>query len=161
MIVCKFGRPRLHRMRLRIGVVIVLTVVVVVVIAGVTDGFGTGTQLRANVPGSFSDGAAADTFWDSALLDIPGVSVTSIHCHGMVQYELQLGATGPSHENRCYAAMGLYSNGGEDQWGVYMTLPGDKAVYRVSDGEQPWRYCIAGLISAAPEAANGSPSSPC
>jgi hypothetical protein len=158
---CQFGRPRLHRVRLRSGVVIVLTVAVVVVAAGVTDAFGTGTQLRANVPGSFSDGAAADTFWDSALLDIPGVSVTAIHCHGKVQYELQLGATGPSHENRCYAAMGLYSNGGEDQWGVYMALPGDRAVYRVSYGEQPWRYCIAGLISTAPEAASGSPSSPC
>ncbi len=148
-------------MRLRVGVVIVLTVVVVVVVAGVTDGFGTGTQLRANVPGSFSDGAAADTFWDSALLDIPGVSATAIHCHGKVQYELQLGATGPSHQNRCYAAMGLYSNGGEDQWSVYMTLPGDKVVYRVSDGEQPWRYCIAELMSTAPLVADGSPGSPC
>ena len=148
-------------MKLRVVVVIVLTAVAVVLAAGLTDGFGTGTQLRANVPGSFSDGATADTFWDSALLDVPGASVTAVHCHGKVQYELQLGATGPSHENRCYAAMGLYSNGGEDQWGVYWTLPGDKAVYRISQDYQPWRYCIAGLISTAPEAANGSPSTPC
>jgi len=148
-------------MRLRVGVVIVSTVVAVVVAAGVTDGFGTGTQLRANIPGSFSDGAAADTFWDSALLDIPGASVTAVHCHGQVQYELQLGATGPSHENRCYAAMGLYSNGGVDQWGVYTTLPGDRVVYRVSDAEQPWRYCIAGLVTEAPLTADGSPTSPC
>jgi len=147
--------------RLRIGVVVVLTVVVVVLVAGVTDGFGTGTQLRANVPGSFSDGATPDTFWDSALVDIPGVSVTAIHCHGKVQYELQVGATGPSHQNRCYAAMGLYSNGGGDQFGVYMTIPGDRAVYRVSNGYQPWRYCIAGLIFLTPESSNGPPDVPC
>lgn len=141
-------------------VVSTVVAVVVVLIAGVTDGFGTGTQFHANLPGSFPDGAAADTFWDSSVIDVPGASVTAIHCHGMVQFELQLGATGPSHENRCYAAMGLYSGDGE-QGGVYIYLPGDKAVYRVSENYQPWQYCIAGLIFLTPETANAPVSLPC
>jgi hypothetical protein len=144
------------RLRARLVLVLVAALVVVVVVAGVTDAFGTGTQLRVNVPGSLPDGAAADTFWDSPLVDIPGVSVTAVHCHGSVKYELQMGATGPSHDNPCYAAMGLYSGIG-GQWGVYLPLPGDRAVYRISDEYQPWRYCIAGLIFAGAEL----PSRPC
>jgi hypothetical protein len=127
--------------------------------AGVTDAFGTGTQVQANVPGSFPDGAAADTFWDSQLVDVPGVSVTGVHCHGSVRYELQVGATGPSHDNPCYAAMGLYSGSTGWQDEVYTTLPGDRAVYRISEEYQPWRYCIAGLIFEEP--ATEPPSLPC
>ena len=149
-------------MRLRTGAVVVSVVALVVVVvgAGVTDAMGTGTQLQANVPGSFPDGAAADTFWDSQLVDVPGVSVTGVHCHGSVKYELQVGATGPSHDNPCYAAMGLYS-GNSSQWGVYITLPGDQAVYRISEEYQPWRYCIAGLIFAGAEPSPQSRSLPC
>src|SRR5450759_3953338 len=149
-------------MRLRTGAVIVsiVALVVAVLVAGVTDAFGTGTQLQANVPGSFPDGAAADTFWDSPLVDVPGASVTAVHCHGSVKFELQVGATGPSQDNPCYAAMGMYSNG-DVQWGVYITLPGDTAVYRISQDYQPWRYCTAGLIFAGAEPAIGSPSLPC
>jgi hypothetical protein len=148
-------------MRLRTGAVVVsiVALVVVVLVAGLTDAFGTGTQLQANVPGWFPDGAAADTFWDSPLVDVPGVSVTGVHCHGSVQYELQLGATGPSHDNPCYAAMGMYSGNGA-QWGVYITLPGDHAVYRISEDYQPWRYCTAGLIFAGPDSGPPAPPSP-
>lgn len=148
-------------MRLRTGAVIVSVValVAVVVAAGLTNSFGTGTQLKANAPVSFPDGAAADTFWDSPLVDVPGVSVTGVHCHGSVQYELQVGATGPSHGNTCYAAMGLYK-GNTSQWGVYISLPGDKAVYRISEDYQPWRYCIGGVIFGGPGTAPAS-SSPC
>lgn len=148
------------RLRARVVIVSIVALAVVVVVAGVTDGFGTRTRLQANVPGWYPDGAAADTFWDSPLVDVPGVSLTGVHCHGSVQYELQVGATGPSHDNPCYAAMGVYSgNGG--QWGVYITLPGDRAVYRISEDYQPWRYCIAGLIFGPPEAALTPPSAPC
>ena len=149
-------------MRLRTGAVVVsiLALVVVVLVAGVTNAFGTGVQLHATVPGSLPDGAAADTFWDSQLVDVPGVSVTGVHCHGGVKFELQAGATGPSHDNSCYAAMGLYS-GNSSEWGVYVNLPGNSAVYRVSEGYQPWRYCIGGLISGGPELANEPPSVPC
>jgi hypothetical protein len=149
-------------MRLRTGAVIVsiVALVVVVLVAGLTDAFGTGTQLEANVPGRFPDGAAADTFWDSPLVDVPGFSVTGVHCHGRVQYQLQMGATGPSHENACYATMGLYSSHASE-WGVYISLPANKAVYRISDNYQPWRYCIGGLIFAGPGSATGTPSLPC
>src|SRR6266568_6885184 len=140
------------RLRTRAVVVSIVALVLVVMVAGATDAFGTGTQLQANVPGSFRDGAAADTFWDSQLVDVPGVSVAGIHCHGSVKYELQVGATGPSHDNPCYAAMGSYSGPGT-QWGVYITLPGDRAVYRISEDYQPWRYCIAGLIFEGAETA--------
>jgi hypothetical protein len=147
--------------RLRTGAVVVsiVALVVVVVVAGVTNAFGTGTQLQATVPGSLPDGAAADTFWDSPLIDVPGVSFTGVHCHGSVKFELQVGATGPSHDNPCYAAMGQYS--GNEQWGVYITLPGDRAVYRISEDYQPWRYCIAGLIFANAVPATEPPSLPC
>lgn len=148
------------RHRTRAVLVSTAALVVLVLAAGVTDAFGTGAQLHANVPGSFSDGAAVDSFWDSQLVDVPGVSVTGVHCHGRVTYELQMGATGPSNDNPCYAAMGLY--GGDDaQWGVYMTLPGDRAVYRISEEYRPWRYCVAGLIFAAAEPATEPASSPC
>ncbi|MGZ3382221.1 MAG: hypothetical protein ACXVBB_18430 [Isosphaeraceae bacterium] len=149
-------------MRLQTGAIVVsiVALVVVVLVAGITDGFGTGTQLQASVPGSLPDGAAADTFWDSQLVDIPGVSATGVHCHCSVKYELQVGATGPSHDNPCYAAMGLYSGNGT-QWGVYITLPGDRAVYRISEEYQPWRYCIAGLISGSAESGTEPPSLPC
>jgi hypothetical protein len=148
-------------MRLRTGAVIVsiAVLVIVIVVAGLTDAFGTGTQLEATVPVSFPDGAAADTFWDSSLVDVPGVSVTGVHCHGSVQFALQVGATGPSDDNSCYAALGLYS-GSESQWGVYISI-GDKAVYRISDNYEPWRYCTGGLISAPTDSNSGPPSSPC
>jgi hypothetical protein len=148
------------RVRSRAIVVAIVAVVVVVLAAGVTDAFGTGTQLQVNLPASFRDGAAADTFWDSQLLDVPGVSLAAVHCHGNVTYEFQLGATGPSHDNSCYAAMGLYSGSGT-QWGVYLTLPGDRAVYRISDDYHPWRYCIAGLIFEGSEPATEPPKLPC
>jgi hypothetical protein len=133
--------------RLRTGAIVlsIVALVGVVLVAGITNAFGTGTQLQVKVPGWLPDGAAADSFWDSQLVDVPGVSVTGVHCHGSVKFEVEVGATGPSHDNPCYAAMGLYS-GHPSQWGVYMYLPGDRAVYRVSDEYQPWRYCTGGLI---------------
>jgi hypothetical protein len=148
--------------RLLTGAVVVsiVALVVVVLVAGVTNAFGTGTQLQANVPGSLPDGAAADSFWDSQLVDVPGFSVTAVHCHGSVKFELQAGATGPSHDNPCYAAMGLYG-GNSSEWGVYITLPGNSAVYRMSEGYQPWRYCIAGLIFANAAPTTQPPSLPC
>src|SRR5450759_4303768 len=76
------------RLRARVVIVSIVALATVVVIVGITDGFGTGTRLQANVPGWYPDGAAADTFWDSPLVDVPGVSLTGVHCHGSVQYEL-------------------------------------------------------------------------
>lgn len=116
------------------------------VAAGLTNAFGTGTQLEATVGPWSPDGAKADTFWDSSVVDLPGFSITAVHCRGQVHYDVQLGATGPSHSNPCYAAMGLYSQGSED-YGVYMLLPGGQsAVYRDSKNYGPWTYSTGPLI---------------
>ena len=64
-------------------------------VAGLTDAFGTAGRLQATLGGWSPDGAAHDTFWDSPVFDIPGLSVTAVHCHGYVRQDLQLGATGP------------------------------------------------------------------
>ena len=143
------------------AILALIAIVALIVTVGVTDALGTGAQLRTNLGRALPDGAAPDTFWDSAVLDVPGLSLTGVHCHGHVQYELQLGATGPIQDNACYAAMGSYV-GQTDDWGVYLPLPGDRVVYRMSENYGPWRYCVAGWITANPEpAAPGPVSSPC
>ena len=129
--------------------------------AGVTDGFGSGALLRTNVGGPMPDGAAQGTFWDAQVVDVPGLTVTAAHCHGAVRYELQIGATVPLSDNACYAAMGSYA-GGSSQWGVYAMLPGDRAVYRISENYGPWRYCIAGLRTpSATPLSSGPAGLPC
>src|SRR5207248_11047445 len=107
-------------MRLRTRAVIgtILALGAIVVAGGVSDGFGTGTRLDASTPGWIPDGAGGATFWDSPLVDVRGVSATGLHCHGRVQYDLQVGATGPSHSNPSDAATGPYT-GGEHQWRVH------------------------------------------
>ena len=144
--------------------VAILFVAVLIPVAGFTDTFGTNFQLHADVGGS-SDGAAHDTFWNNTTFDIPGISITAVHCHGKVKYDLQVLATGPSKDNPCYAAMGAYGEGsGEgDTW---ILLPGDKAIYRLSQNYQPWRYCIGDVIQsggpgAPPFTPVGPPPSPC
>ena len=128
---------------------------------GVTDGLGSGTLLRTNVGGAMPDGAAHGTFWDAQVVDVPGLTVTAVHCHGAVQYELQIGATTPSTENACNAEMGSYA-GESSQGGVYAMLPGDRAVYRISENYGPWRYCIAGLRRPPPTLLSSGPAGlPC
>jgi hypothetical protein len=150
-------------MRARGRWLITLSIVIVLLaipVAGFTDAFGTARHLQAFGRWA-SDGAKADTFWDSQVVDIPGVSVTAVHCHGKVRYDVQVGATGPYHANPCYAAMGAYSNG-SGAWELFMSLPG-RAVYRISQNQSPWRYCI-GSISAGPPPGippAGPPSPPC
>ncbi len=124
---------------------VVVAVLAAFVVTGVTDAFGTGAQLRANLGGTLPDGAANDTFWDANLVDIPGLSITAVHCHGRVQFELQALATGPIRDNACYAAMGAYK-GEESSWGVYVLIPGNRAVYRLSNDFGSWRYCIGDLV---------------
>ena len=79
-------------------------VVVAIVVAGFTDGYGTGTRLQANIGGWMPDGANPATFWDLPLVDAPGLSVTSVHCHGRMDVNLQLGATGPLNNARWYSS---------------------------------------------------------
>lgn len=152
------------RRAIGLGTALVIVAVGVLTTAGVTDSLGTGALFHTNLGGSFRDGAAADTFWDSPVVDLPGIALTAVHCHGSVRYELQVGATGPSHENTCYAAMGLYDNGGpSEDWGVYAELPGNRAVYRISDNYGPWRYCIATVTYylSPLQAPSGIPGTPC
>jgi hypothetical protein len=123
---------------------------VTTVVAGFTDGYGTGKQIAADVGGWIPDGASADTFWDSSIVDAPGFSVTTVHCHGQMRVNLQMGATGPAHDNPCYAAMGVYE-GQSDQLDAYMFVPFvGKALYRHSANEGPWTYYFGDLITAPP-----------
>jgi hypothetical protein len=125
-------------------------VVIAIAAAGFTDGYGTGRQLQANVGGWMPDGAGTATFWDSPLLDAPGLSVTAVHCHGRMEVNLQLGATGPAHGNPCYAALGVYSQESEEL-DAYLAVPfASKALYRRSVDEGPWTYYFDDLITALP-----------
>jgi hypothetical protein len=134
--------------------VLVGAVVAATLAAGLTDGYGTGKRIAAGVGGWIPDGAKADTFWDSPVVDAPGFSVTTVHCHGRMQLDLQLGATGPSHNNPCYAAMGMYS-GQSDELDAYMSVPFvGKVLYRRSSNYGPWAYSIGNPITAAPPPTN-------
>ncbi len=129
---------------------IVAAVVVVsfsiVVGAGLTDSYGSGTVLETNT-GWFGDRSKPADFWDGTVVDFPGASLVGLHCHGKVQYNLQLGATRPTH-NPCYAAMGLSSDWGG--WGVMYLLPGGRAVYRSNPDDKRYRYCINRLFYEDP-----------
>ena len=37
------------------------------------------------------------------------MSLDTIHCHGRMTLDVQVGATGPPRDNPCYAAMGSYT----------------------------------------------------
>lgn len=140
------------------GLAIALLAATEAVLAG--SGAAGGANADMSLGGPVPDGAAPDTFWDSTVVDIPGLSLTAVHCHGTVGYDLQLGATGPSHANPCYAALGVYS-AGASELDTYLTLPGGQALYRASDDYGPWRYCIAGLITMDRAANRDGVSSPC
>jgi hypothetical protein len=110
-----------------------------------TNAYGSGTQLKANA-GWIPDGAAADTFWDAPFIDVPGLSVYAVHCHGQWRPDFQLGATSPPHSNPCYAAMGVYGQN-SDGYEVFAMLPGGhNAIYRSTVNYGPWHYYIAPVI---------------
>ena len=140
--------------------------VLAIAVLGFTDAFGSGAVLTGQVSGWSSDGAGGDTFWDTNVLDIPGASLTAVHCHGRVAYVVQVGATGPDRSNPCYAAMGVYS-GESSQLDTYMVLPGGyKALYRSAQDNGPGQYCIGNGSEApapGPDATGFEPAitSPC
>lgn len=147
----------------RAGVALGIAVVMLAAagaLLGVNAASGSDARSDITFGGWTPDGAARDTFWDMTWIDVPGVSVTAVHCHGNVTYELLLGATGPSHMNPCYAAMGLYSTGGW-QSDTYLTLPNGQAVYRVSTDYGPWRYCVGPLLGPEAVLTAGPPPNPC
>jgi hypothetical protein len=114
--------------------------------AGMTNAYGSGAHMKASVDGWIPDGAASDTFWDAPFIDVPGLSVYAVHCHGQWRPDFQLGATGPPHSNPCYAAMGAYSQN-SDGYEVFAMLPGGhNAIYRSTVNYGPWQYYVAPLI---------------
>ena len=126
--------------------------VVLILSAGMTNAYGSGAHVKASVGGWIPDGAAADTFWDAPFIDVPGLSVYGVHCHGQWRPDFQLGATGPPHSNPCYAAMGAYSQN-SDGYEVFAMLPGGhNAIYRSTVNYGPWHYYIAPVIyKSSPE----------
>ena len=129
----------------RLGLAAIVPVALLVLLgAGVTNSYGTGAALDTG-PGWISDGAAPDTFWDSAIVDWPGMSLYTVHCHGQMRLDLQVGATGPAHNNPCYAAMGEYSGQGEDL-DAYAMLGGGKVLWRHSVNGGPWSYYVGDEI---------------
>lgn len=86
------------------------------------------------------------------MVDVPGFSLTAVHCHGNVRYDVQVGATGPMHNNPCYEVM----NGGSTasthgEMGLYFVFPiGNKFLYRCSVNDSPWRYYVGDPIPADP-----------
>lgn len=149
----------LRRAAVALGIAIVLLAAAGALL-GVNAASGGSARSDITFGGWTRDGAARDTFWDMTWIDLPGVSLTAVHCHGNVTYDLQLGATGPSQVNPCYAAMGLYT-GQSAQLDTYLTLPGDQAVYRTSTDYGPWRYCIGPLLGPETVLASGPESNPC
>ncbi len=138
-----------------ITVVIVVGAVALTLAAGLTNAFGTGDRFQASV-GDMPDGAAADTFWDGPIVDMPGLSLVSVHCHGRVHYDLQYGSTGPAHSNACYASLGMYGPG-STELDSYVFLPGtNNVLYRCSAGYGPWIYYLGGVIYRPDPSAVGS-----
>jgi hypothetical protein len=135
-----------RRFRATLPFLVALAGVSLLLGAGMTNAYGSGTRLRANDGVWFPDGANAGTFWDAQIVDLPGLSVYAVHCHGRMRADLQLGATGPFHNNPCYGAMGMYREGSDDS-GIYMMLPGgNSAIYRESVNYGPWTYSIGNVI---------------
>lgn len=126
-----------------LGIVVLLVGILALAMA-------TGTGFGSGLGGWASDGLAPDSFWDTSMIDLPGLSLYAVHCHGQSRYDFQIGATGPKHGNPCYAARGLYSGAGE-QVDTLVILPGGtKAVYRRSVDFGPWSYYIGDVIYAVP-----------
>jgi hypothetical protein len=132
--------------RVALAILVPIAGIALLASAGVTNAYGTGTQMQANIGGWLPDGAQRDTFWDASFVDVPGLSVYSVHCHGQMHLNVQLGATGPFHNNPCYAAMGMYS-GGSSETELYTMFPGgSQAIYRDSVDYGPWIYSIKDVV---------------
>jgi hypothetical protein len=142
--------------RLLVPLAAVACVAVATLAAGMTNSYGTGARADTDVVGWISDGAATDTFWDSPIVDLPGVSLYQIHCHGQMRLDFQVGATGPPHSNPCYAAMNEFS-GTSSEVDTYVMLGGGKALYRRSDNYGPWSYYVGDVISGTPPGEAGPP----
>jgi hypothetical protein len=147
---------------------VTLALLAVVIAGGSTTlaaGFTHVAQVQSDIGAWSPDGAKADTFWDTGMVDVPGLSLYAVHCHGYVRYDLQAGATGPQHHNPCDAAM---IPPGSDMiqsavYEAYFTFPlGNKTVYRCTVKDGPWIYFIGDPIyDSASSAQIGLEIPPC
>ncbi|HSS61693.1 MAG TPA: hypothetical protein VLK30_09585 [Candidatus Limnocylindrales bacterium] len=131
------------------AVLVPLALIVVLGVAGAVVS-AKGGQLDSALGGWTPDGAATDTFWDSPMIDVPGLSLFSVHCHGYARLDFQAGATGPNHNNPCYAAMGMYEGPGGQEETLYVLPGGGKAIYRSSVNWGPWTYFIGDMTNGPP-----------
>ncbi len=123
-------------------------VVFLVLVGGIGAAAATGAAWHSSLGGWLSDGDGKDTFYDRPMIDMPGLSLFQVHCHGFMRYDFQVGATGPNHNNPCYAALGVYDGPG-GQTDMMVMLPGGaKALYRTSANNGPWTYYIGDVIYA-------------
>ena len=138
------------------ALVVVAALIALTIATGFTNAYGTARVLQANI-GAWSDGAAPDTFWDEPLVDVPGLSVTTVHCHGQMRYDVQYGATGPYHRNACLAAMMAVDTGGTATVEAYVFLPvGNNVLYRCSSNDSPWTYYLGDVSYLSDPAAASS-----
>jgi len=109
---------------------VLIPVLALVVVGWVSGGhFGGAT-------GWVVDGAAADTHWDAAVVDLPGVAIGEVHCHGKMRYVVQLGDAGPV-DNPCERrGPGNHTM----SMNYVMDLPGGKGLFRYRVDSGPWRY---------------------
>jgi hypothetical protein len=108
--------------------------------AGFSNTFGTGARAEA-ATGAWPDGATADTFWDDPMMDAPGLSVTAIHCHGLVRYDVQLGSTAPAL-NPCKAAFMPAGSSGSSTEAASVAFLGLSQMERSSVNWGPWIYTV-------------------
>lgn len=135
-----------RQFRISLIVLVPLACLTLILCAGITKTYGTDAVLKTNVGGWLPDGAQGDTFWDASVVDVPGFSVYAVHCHGRMRLDLQVGATGPSRSNPCYAAMGMYSGGGGQSETYFIFPDGSTALYRDSVNYRAWSYGIGNVI---------------
>jgi hypothetical protein len=96
--------------------------------------------------GWVSDGASADTYWSSSILDTPVAALFANHCHGRVGYEIQFGATGPPH-NPC---LQITRPGGSLSIEYVVDLPEGGGLWRYSVNGGPWTYYVGNRTWAWP-----------
>jgi len=120
----------------------VLVYSLLLLVVGAEVGYLSGNELQTSLAGWSSDGAAPGTFWSSAVIELPGLEVTDLHCHGLRTLDLQVGAARPAH-NPCYSGNYNLTTG----WSVYLMLPGGhKAIYQSFVKGGPYTYYVGDLI---------------
>ena len=92
------------------------------------------------------DGAAPDMYWDSPVIDLPGLEVTDVHCHGRVRLDIQVGPVRPP-VNPCTAVrmsgVTTYADGP-----IVSVDPLGVVIVREEWNGGPWRYSLKREVCA-------------